>query len=186
MASIFLKYGIPSIDTDAVYHKLLAEGGSMTRELVDAFGTDILDADGKVNRKKLGSAVFGHENTPALLHTLNTITHKYVMARTHEMVNALSKTKAPAVLIDAPQLFEAGIEKECDLVIGVLADREVRISRILQRDGITREAALKRINAQKDDHFFLSSCHHILFNNGDLAQLEREILQFMENYRVGV
>lgn len=185
-ASIFEKYGIPSIDTDAVYHTLLAESGDMTAELVAAFGQAILDGHGAVNRKKLAATVFGQKNTPALLHTLNTITHKYVMAKTHELVRETEKSGARAVLIDAPQLFEAHIEQECDLVIGVLADRNTRLSRIMARDGISKEAAEKRILAQHDDAFFRRVCHHILENDGDLAALEAQIRRFLEDFEVGL
>ena len=86
VCSIFAEYNIPSVDTDAVYHKLLENDKSLTAELTAAFGCNILDANGKADRKKLGAKVFGQENTPQLLHTLNTITHKYVMTRTWELV----------------------------------------------------------------------------------------------------
>lgn len=179
VCAIFAKYGIPCIDTDAVYHQLLAESDALTAELADAFGTAILDADGKVDRKKLGAAVFGKENTTELLHTLNHITHKYVMAKTWEIVHDLEKEGAKAVLIDAPQLFEAGWESRCDKIIGVLADRDTRLARIIARDGIDRDAALRRINAQREDAFFRRSCHTILENNGSMAELEQQIRQSM-------
>ena len=183
---IFAKYGIPSIDTDAVYHELLREDKALTAELRDAFGPDILDERGTVDRKKLSAAVFGKKNTPELLHTLNTVTHKYVMARTWEMVRVHQKNGARAVLIDAPQLFEAGIEKECDLVIGVLADRSLRLERILRRDGISETAALQRINAQREDAFFRSSCQYILENNADETELEKQIVALLTLSGVGL
>lgn len=185
-AAIFLKYGIPSIDTDDVYHQLLAEGGDMTRELTAAFGKGILNDGGKVDRKKLGAAVFGHENTPSLLHTLNTITHKYVMARTHELLHELQKNGARAVLIDAPQLFDAHTESECDTVIGVLADRQTRLARIMMRDGISEEAALRRINAQQEDSFFRNACQYILENDGTTQSLEEQIRRFLKKFEMGL
>ncbi|MBR6727040.1 MAG: dephospho-CoA kinase, partial [Clostridia bacterium] len=177
---LFAKHGIPSIDTDAVYHELLRSDDALTSELTEAFGRDILNADGRVDRKKLGGKVFGHENTPSLLHTLNTITHKYVMAKTWKLVRELEQNGVRAVLIDAPQLFEAGIERDCDLVIAVLADRERRISRIMARDSIAREAAERRINAQRSDDFFREACQYILENNSDEAALEAQIRRLTE------
>lgn len=185
-AAIFAKYGIPSVDTDAVYHDLLSKSTKLTAELVAAFGTEILGKDGRVNRKKLSTVVFGHENTPALLHTLNTITHKYVMAKTHEMAQEYAKSGVRALLIDAPQLFEAHIENECDMILGVLADREIRLSRIMARDGIGKEDAIRRINAQHSDDFYRDACHYILTNNGDLDALETQILSLLENSDLGV
>ena len=176
VCTIFQSFGIPSIDTDAVYHRLLEEGGSIRDELCASFGQGILGKNGKIDRKKLAATVFGKENTPSLLHTLNTITHKYVMARTNDLMQTLKQNGAIAVLIDAPLLFEAGIDHECDAVIGVLADREERLCRITERDGITKEAAEMRINAQKSDAFYRSSCQYILENNNALeAQIRRLI-----------
>lgn len=177
---IFAKYGIPSIDTDAVYHTLLAEGGSIVTELTEAFGKDIL-TNGLIDRKKLGAAVFGHPDTPDRLYKLNTITHKYVLERSFATAKTLLQNGAMAVLIDAPQLFEAHLERDCELVIGVLAERSVRLSRILARDGITEEAAMKRIAAQRSDDFFRENCHVILENNGDLAALEAQVRTFLKD-----
>ena len=183
---IFAKYGIPAVDTDAVYHALLRENDALNAALAEAFGADILDENSRVERKRLAAAVFGKENTPALLHTLNTITHKYVMARTWELVRDIEKNGARAVLIDAPQLFEAGVEKDCLFVIGVLAPREVRLARIIKRDGIPRDAAERRINAQRDDAFFRATCQYILENGNDEAALEVQIRALLEDSGVGL
>ena len=172
--AIFAAYGIPSIDTDCVYHKLLETDIDLTAELTDSFGSSIL-SNGKVDRKKLGAAVFGHSDTEQRLHILNGITHKYVLKRTAALTAELEQQGARAVLIDAPQLFEAKMEGSCDLVVGVLADTDVRLARILKRDCITEEAAMKRINAQKPADFFRQHCDVILENNGDLASLQAQI-----------
>ena len=118
---IFEKYGIPAIDTDAVYHEILSAKGGCTDELATTFGKEILNENGLVERKRLAERVFGKENTPALLHSLNRITHKYIMANTWDIVRVHRAHNARAVLIDAPQLFEAGLEKEVDLTLGIIA-----------------------------------------------------------------
>ena len=183
---IFARYGIPSIDTDGIYHELLLQKGAMTDELVRAFGQEILNKTGTVERVRLAQAVLGHADTDARLHTLNTITHKYIMAKAHELVQSYKDTGARAVLLDAPQLFEAGIEHECDLVLGVLANRETRVARICARDGIDRTAAVRRINAQKNDAFFRAHCHCILENDADEAHLESQIRTFLKNSELGL
>lgn len=182
---IFAERGIPAIDTDAVYHTLLDTDTALKNELIAAFGDDIAGSDGRIDRKRLGAKVFGHENTPALLHTLNAITHKYVMAKTWETVREIEKSGARAVLIDAPQLFEAGVQKDCLFVIAVLADRERRLERIIARDGITKEAATRRIDAQRPDSFFRENCQYILENNGDESALAAQIDRLLEVSRLG-
>ena len=183
---IFKTYGIPAVDTDGIYHELLTQKGEMTNELIAAFGHEILTESGLVDRKALSATVLGKPDTAARLHTLNTITHKYIMARAHDVLRTHERAGACAVLIDAPQLFEAGVERGCDLTIAVLADRETRIARICARDGITREQAERRIDAQKSDDFFRAHCHFILENNGTALDLEREIRAFLENSGLGL
>lgn len=183
VAKIFAKYGIPSVDTDAVYHKLLESDRALNSELAAAFGTGILGEGGRVNRKLLAATVFGKENTPALLHTLNQITHKYVMSETKKRLAEYEGT-APTALIDAPLLFEAGLDDWCEEVIGVLADRETRIRRIIDRDGIDRAAAIRRIDAQPDDNFFRERCSIVLENNGDLAQLQKEVRKILAAWKM--
>ena len=181
---IFQKHGIPAIDTDAVYHEILATKGDCTNELISAFGTEILNENGLVERKKLAARVFGKENTQELLHTLNDITHKYIMANTWETVRVHCRNGARAVLIDAPQLFEAGIEKEVDLTLGVIAPDTVCIARIMQRDGISRENAKKRLAAQHGNDYFRAHCSVVIENDGTEQELEAQICQFLKDFGV--
>ena len=184
---IFAQYGIPAVDTDAVYHAILSNSQHpCTAELSAAFGASILDAEGLVDRKILSKTVFGKQNTPALLHTLNTITHKYIMAETRTVLQSYEKNGARAALIDAPQLFEAHADRECDLVVAVLAPQELRLARIVTRDGITEEAATRRIDAQHDDAFFKERCDAVLINDGNTASLAEQIRAFLIKYNVGL
>ncbi|MBP3395557.1 MAG: dephospho-CoA kinase, partial [Clostridia bacterium] len=89
-------------------------------------------------------------------------------------------------LIDAPQLFEAHADRECDLVVAVLAPQELRLARIVARDGITAEAATHRIDAQHDDTFFKDRCDAVLINDGDTASLTEQIRAFLIKYNVGL
>ncbi len=186
VCEIFARHGIPAVDTDTVYHDILASNGPCAEELVEAFGSHILDQNGLVCTKKLAATIFGKENTAALLHTLNTITHKYIMAKTRDLVREFSNEGVPAVLIDAPQLFEAGVERECDLVLGVIAPLDACVSRIMARDGIDETCALRRLCAQHDDAYFKTHCDAVIENTGDLTALEHAVCQFIKQYGVNV
>ena len=186
VAGFFAGYGIPTIDADLVYHDILAALGPCTEELVTAFGRDILGETGLVDRKKLAAAVFGRPEAPDRLHTLNKITHKYVMARVREKTEDYRRRGVRAVLFDAPQLFEAGADRECDFVIGVLADRDHRLRRIMRRDHIDEAAAAARLNAQKDDDFYRARCDLILENNGDESIVAAEVRAFLIRSGVGL
>ena len=181
---IFQKHGIPAIDTDAVYHEILTTQNECTSELLQAFGKEILNENGLVERQKLAARIFGKENTPALLHSLNSITHKYIMAKTWDMVRVLCEQNARAVLIDAPQLFEAGLEKEVDLTLGVIAPDAICIARIMARDGISRDNAAKRLAAQHDNDYFRAHCTAVIENAGTMQELEAQICQFLKEFGV--
>ena len=108
------------------------------------------------------------------------------MTKTRERVRALAAAGATAVLIDAPQLFEAGVDRECDLVLGVIASPSLCMERITERDGIDHGAASRRLDAQHDDAFFRAHCDAVIENTADLDALERAVCQFINEYGVGV
>ena len=186
VAGFFAAYGIPTIDADRVYHDILSAPGPCTDELTATFGRDVLNESGLVDRKKLGAAVFGKADTPARLQTLNEITHKYVMAQVEKETAALRRRGVRAVLFDAPQLFEAGADRKCDLVIGVLADRDHRLRRIMRRDGIDKAAAIARLDAQKPDDFYRARCQLILENNDDESIVAAKIRDFLIRSDLGL
>lgn len=178
-AAIFERYGVKALNADEIYHEILAQKNNCTDELAAAFGKNILDENGYVHRKKLAAAVFGKKDTPTLLHTLNTITHKYVMSEIRQRLNALQSEGTRIALIDAPQLFEAKAEEDCDLTVGVIAARELRLARIMARDGLDVTAAEARINAQPSDGFYRARCDVILENNSDDLTLEKQICELL-------
>ena len=153
-AEILLELGYPVINADAVYHALIAQSSPCTEELLESFGKEIAGENGGIDRKKLAMRVFGHENTPKLLHTLNEITHKYIMADIRNLVQDYRERSVPAVILDAPQLFEAGADRECDAILGIIASDAVCIERITKRDGISSEAAARRLEAQHPSDYF--------------------------------
>ena len=155
--------GVWIIDADAVYHRLLETSAPLRRALAERFGPGILDAGGQVDRKALGKIVFAD---PAALADLNAITHRFVgeeIARQEEEARAQG---APGVAIDAIALIESGIGDTCDALVAVLAPAEVRIKRIMAREGISEAYARSRVAAQKDDSFFRAHCPYILENDG--------------------
>ncbi|MBE6580068.1 MAG: dephospho-CoA kinase [Ruminococcaceae bacterium] len=178
-AEIFAAFGVPTIDADAVYHDILARGDDCTKELAAAFGREILDKNGLVSRRALANTVFGKPDTPTLLHTLNTITHKYVMSDIKKMLSSMAAAGISAVLLDAPLLFEANAQTLCDVVIALLAPYSQRLSRIIERDGIDEAAAAKRLAAGKDDAFYRSRCGYILENDGNKAALTDKIKKLL-------
>lgn len=172
VASIFEKYKIPVINADRVYHELISPPSSCLQELVDAFGKKILLVDGSLDRRALGGIVF---NDPAALERLNSITHRYVMEEVEIRMERFRRDGLPVAVFDAPQLFEAGAHRACGAVISVLADRGLRLERIMARDNLTAEAAMRRILAQKSDEFFKTHSDYIIENNGTIETLAPQV-----------
>ncbi len=176
VAAIFEGYGIPVINADRVYHELIAPPSSCLQELTEAFGKEILLADGSLDRRALGGIVF---NDPAARERLNAITHRYVMEEVKTRMERFRRDGVPVTVFDAPQLFEAGAQKACGAVISVLADRGLRLERIMARDSITAEAAMRRILAQKSDEFFKTHSDYIVENNGNVESLAPQIRRIL-------
>lgn len=154
--SVLKELGAVIIDCDHVYHELLKSSEAMQDELFlnfpDAFVNGMLD------RKRLGTVVFSDD---VLLNKLNNITNKYILNR----VTDLAKS-AKAAAIDAILLIESGLSNKCDYTVAVTAPMEKRIERIIARDGVSREYAVMRVNAQKSDDFYRLNCDYVLINDG--------------------
>lgn len=174
IARILEQHGAYVIDCDKLARYVVEPGKPALLEIAEAFGADVLNPDGTMNRTKVASIVFSDE---ASLHKLNQITHKYIE---EEIDGILLKVKNPLIVIDAPVLFESGMHIKCHKVLGVLADRKTRILRIMERDGLSRQKAEERIFAQHDDDFYRSRCDFLLENNGTAEELEVAVSQILQ------
>ena len=147
VARIFSSFGILHIDTDRVYHEITSHPSECLDALVAEFGIEIAP-DGALDRARLREIVFSEPSSNEKLRRLNRISHKFVIAEIELLIENYKANGAKGVLIDAPLLFESGLDGRCEKVIAVTASKEVRIARIMLRDGITLDAARKRISAQ--------------------------------------
>ncbi|MBQ9131303.1 MAG: dephospho-CoA kinase [Clostridia bacterium] len=168
VSRIFASHGLPVIDADAIYHKLLIPPSECLNELVLQFGPEILQADGTLNRKQLGSLAF---SSPESLALLNAVTHRFVMAEIRRRLEQYRAYGIHAAILDAPQLFEAGANADCNIIVAVLADPSLRLERIVRRDALEEDAALHRMSAQKSDEFFRAHADYVIENNGNVEQL---------------
>lgn len=174
IGAAFSSRGIPVLDTDAVYHAWIEKPTACTQELAAVFGHAVLNSDGGIDRRRLAAIVFADDGEKtARLDRLNRITHRYVLESCRIWLEEQKKLGCRAAVIDAPLLIEAGLHMTCDAVIAVLAPREVRLSRIVLRDGISREAAEARVSSQKPDAFYEEHADFIFVNDGSVADADR-------------
>ena len=148
------------VDCDAVYHGLLETDEKLLNAIETAFPGSV--TDGKLDRKRLGGIVFGSERD---LKLLNEITHRYISLEVERRLRDFAMNGGTLAAIDAIALIESGLAKRCKAVIGIVAETETRVQRIMKRDGISREYAAKRVAAQKPNEFFQKSCDYVLHND---------------------
>ena len=174
----FSTYGYKWIDTDRVYRDLATPKSQCVKELKEYFGTSILNPDGSLNRKALSKSVFEGENSKERLNKLNQITHFHIQNETERIIQECEENGYKGVLVDAPVLFESGFDKMCDITICVTAPTELKLQRIINRDGIPYEKALARINNQLNDDELREKCDYEIKNSSN-DDVEKQILAIL-------
>lgn len=157
------------LDCDAIYHRLLQQDKALLSAIENRFPGTV--ENGTLNRKKLGNLVFSDKN--ALLD-LDKITHTAVK---NEVLRLL-EPKPKLAAIDAIALFESGLNALCDCTIAVTAPEEVRVQRLMARDGIDEAYARQRIAAQRPQAEFAALCDYVLVNDGSPADFHGKCLAF--------
>ena len=165
LSEYMTRHGVAHIDADKVYHELLIPPSAALDALRNAFGDKIFTSNGVLDRAVLSAIVF-HDKEKLTL--LNETVLGFVLTEIRRRIASLEKSGISAVAVDAPTLIESGFHKECDTVISVLSSKELRIERIIERDGLSREKAIERTNAQKPDEFYEEHSDIVLMNDGDL------------------
>lgn len=160
------------LDCDAIYHRLLEESPAL-RSAIEARFPGVVESS-VLNRKKLGSLVFGD---PEALLDLNRIAHGAVKAEVLRLLDAWDGHAA----IDAIALFEGGLAELCDYTVAVTAPREERIARLMAREGITRAYAEARLDAQKPEEFFRQACDFTLENNESREEFYEKVRKLFED-----
>ena len=156
--------GAAVIDCDGVYHDLTENSAPRLDELRRRFGDGIFDSDGALQRKVLGTIVFGDEGS---LADLNAITHRYVNDEVDRRLDQARGEGRPAAAVDAIALLDSDLRDKCHCTVAVTAPDEVRVRRIMARDGIGEEYARLRLAAQKPVEYFEHNSDYTLRNDGE-------------------
>ena len=163
------------LDCDAIYHRLLQTDPGLLQAIEDRFPGVV--ENGELQRKKLGNIVFSDENA---LFDLNKITHSAILGEVQRQLQT-----APAlVAIDAIALFESGLAGLCHTTVSITAPEADRVQRLMARDGISREYAQKRIDAQRSNEEFSALCQFALENNGDIGAFHTKCLAFLSRFDI--
>lgn len=161
VSSVLKENGCYIIDGDVAARKVTQKGSPVLSELAEAFGSDILNKDGSLNRVLCAKRAFScRENT----ERLNQITHSAIDAIFKDEIKKAEKSGFSVCVIDAAALLESPSKALCDKIAVVIAPEEIRLKRILHRDTISESEALTRIKAQKSDNYYTEQADCILRN----------------------
>lgn len=175
----FEKSGFAIINADIVAREVMSKGSECLDETVSVFG-DILLEDGTLDRKKLAGIVFSDSDK---LSIYENIIFPYIISSTKEKIDMYKKEMYNYILLDAPTLFESKADGLCDIIVSVIADRDIRLNRILKRDSITLHEAESRLNSQKNDDFYTGKSDYVIKNNGSLSELENNTMDVVNSIK---
>ncbi|HEX5653154.1 MAG TPA: dephospho-CoA kinase [Chitinophagaceae bacterium] len=175
VAGIFKVLGIPVYMADDATRQLMNDDHELKKAILHEFGEQSY-TDGRLNRSYLASIVF---NDPARLDRLNALTHPVTIRHANEW---MLQQKAPYVIKEAALIFESGSGENLDYIIGVYAPRTIRIKRVMDRDGISREEVIKRMNRQIDEELKMKLCDFVLVND-EQQLLIPQVLALDEKFR---
>mgnify|MGYP000093473027 CR=1 FL=1 len=169
-AKHFKKMGAYVIDADAISRKLTAKGMPALGEFVKYFGKGILRSDGALNRRKLAEIIFTDSESKL---RVEKILHAYIISRINETV--AKKYKKYDIVINAPLLFEVGLDRICDKIVVIWAPYGVQAERLAARDRLNQEQVKKRINSQMPIEEKIKLADYVVDNTGSKSALGKKI-----------
>lgn len=170
VAALFAERGIPSVDTDAIVHQLYREDAACIAALESTFGP-LCGPDGAIDRRHLAGIVFADKDK---LATLNAIVHRFVKREVERVCREREAEGCAFLLLDAPQLYEAGMESICYKVVAIIAPESLRLERVCARDRIDRASAEQRFMSQHSDAFFEARADYLI-RNDETSSLQEQV-----------
>ena len=179
VGKMLAKKGFHHIDADQIGRSVAEPGMPANLQLQKAFGKEYFDEQGNLLRKKLGEYVFSDN---AALRKLNDITHPAINA---EIVRQIKKIQNEHpddhIVLEAAVLFESGMENLVDSVVLVFADDDVRLKRVMERDGLAENLVRDRMNSQMSQEEKRMLSQYVIHNNGNLDDLNIAVSKFIES-----
>ena len=173
VAEYLKEFGCTVVDADIIARSVTEKGSEVLKKLSDEFGQEIIDENGELIRKKLGSIVFQDSEK---LEKLNEIMRSSLDEKFEKALRQASEERLYGkVFFDAPTLFESKREHFVDRIWVVIADRNTRIERIMKRDGLSREEVEKRMQNQLPDDVKAARADVVIYNDGSLDELREKV-----------
>lgn len=172
VAKILKRLGAAVVDADALAREVVEPGHDAWKDIVEAFGAEVLQPDRTLDRQKLRATIF---NNPAARKKLEAIIHPRVRALAEERIHQHAAAGYEIVVYEVPLLFEGNLQEWLRPVVLVACDLNIQIRRLQERDGLSVEAAQKHIDAQMSLAKKRLLADYVIENDGTLADLERKV-----------
>jgi dephospho-CoA kinase len=176
VANLFATHGVPVIDTDVIAREVVEPGQPALAAVVDAFGTGVLAADGRLDRARLRQQIFGDADAR---RRLEAILHPAIRA---EMERQSRAAGGPYQVLVIPLLVEGGRRDHVDRVLVVDVPEATQIERLVRRDGVSRDQAEAALRAQASRDARLAFADDVIENTGDVAALEKQVAELHCHY----
>ena len=176
-ARTLAELGARIVDADQVARDIVQPGQPALAEIVRAFGPDVLQPDGTLDRKRVGALVFGDE---ARRHTLNAITHPRIAMETQARLARLRDEGLPVAIYEAALLVENGVHKALDGLVVVACDEATQLARVMARDGLGPTEARARMAAQAPLSDKLAAATWVVDTSGPLAETRQQLARVWE------
>lgn len=167
----YASLGYPALDADAAAHEITQPGTAPLRALVETFGEDILNEDGTLRRGLLAERAF---SSPERTQLLMDITHPAIIELLMQGVKQAEKSGKPFVFVDGAAIIGDAFEPYCDVFIVVTAPERDAVSRIVLRDGVSKEAAHQRLGAQTSEKILCDAADYIIHNDSTTEKLQQQ------------
>lgn len=180
VANMFKEMGIEVIDADIEARKAVEIGEVAYEQIVTYFGEDVLNDDHTINRTRLGEIIF---NDSAKRQKLNEIVHPDVRRRMNEKKEAAISRGDQVVVLDIPLLFESGLKHMVDVVLLVYVEKDVQLQRLMERNQLTKEEALARIQSQMLIEDKRKLADKVINNNGSIDNTKKQLIELLADWK---
>lgn len=172
VSQMFQKEKIPVIDADVLAREVVEKGTQGLKQIISHFGTDYLNDDGTLNRKKLAEFIF---NNPNQKEILESILHPLIASKFQDQLKHYEEDKTPFVIYEAPLIFEKNLQSFFDATLLVSVDPSIQTERLMKRDGLNEQQAKLRLNAQMPLSQKIPLATHVIHNEGTVSETAHQL-----------
>lgn len=183
VSEMMRKCGLPIIDADQIAREVVQPRSIGLKMIVEQFGQEMLMEDGALNRTKLGQVIFANEEKRK---RLNSITHPLIRERMREEKERLLAEGVSTIVYDIPLLFESNLFHLVDKVLLVYVDQETQLNRLMKRNQLNKQEAMKRIQSQMPLEQKKERADAIIDNTGSVDEARKQLISILRNWHIPI